>query len=313
MSQVLERVEDKIGASYTLPVMGFNYQGLVAWVNDLVEPYQGQIISEEDIPAVREEMAGLNKVAQALDRARIDTKKEVTAPVTEFERQVNEVKAIVLEARSGLDEQVKAFEEKAREEKKAEVQFIIDDKKDALDCSEINIEINPSWLNKSTSLKSVNDQVEALIEAFKRDQAEKEALEQAKKDRVLSLENHINACASGRGYSLSISQFMHLQELNIPLAEAMTEIKNAYLAEDERRKPKPKPDPEPDPITAQETPPATHFTDYPEEAVEPEPLKELSITAQYEPQHGATIKAICQQLESICKTINVQVKDVVNG
>ncbi|MEI3453053.1 MAG: DUF1351 domain-containing protein [Bilophila wadsworthia] len=79
-----------------------------------------------------------------MDNARKD------GPLDGFDAEVKALIARIVDARAALDTQVKDFERRDREGRRAAVQFTVDSIKSCEGVPELDIPINPSWLNKST-------------------------------------------------------------------------------------------------------------------------------------------------------------------
>lgn len=295
---------------FTPPVISLNFEELEEKIEAITDQYKDVIVQEDDVPAIKSEMAGLNKLAGNLAEARKGAAAKISEPIKEFENKVKSLEVKVLNTRTFLDDQVKAHIQRERDGKRASVQFIIDCQKDEHGCKGLDIPIQESWLNKTAKDKAITAEVQSIILAHKRQQEEKSALEQAKKDRVVALEGHCKALEQGRSYSLPFSRFAHLQGLDIPLTEAMTKIEGIYTLEDTRLaeieiqktvKDQPKPEP--------------HFLDMPEAEdspkVDPLPAKKaMTITATYNAENGQAIQALYQQIKALCLTCTAQVREI---
>lgn len=297
---------------FTPPVITLNFDELETRIDGITEQYSGLVVTEDDVPAIKSEMAGLNHLARQLGDARKDAVSRVSGPIKEFEGRVKSLETKITTVRGTLDEQVKAHIQRERDGKQASVQFIIDAQKDEHGCKDLHIPIQESWLNKTAKDKAITAEVQSIILASKRQQEEKAALEQAKKDRVVALEGHCKVMEQGRAYSLPFSRFSHLQGPDIPLTEAMSKIGQIYADEDariaeiEQRKitpPQPQPKAEP------------HFLDMPEvkapvqEEVKPV-RKAMTITATYSAENGQAIQVLYQQIKALCLTCTAQVREI---
>lgn len=295
---------------FTPPVLSMNFEELESKVREITDTYTGLIVQEEDVPSIKNEMAGLNKLAAQLADARKDAVARVSGPIRDFEERVKGLEIMIKDTRSILDEQVKAHIERERDSRRASVQLMIDVHKSDNDCKELDIPIQESWLNKTAKDKAISDAILAIILDYKCQVEAAAKLEQAKKDRVVALENHNAAMSQARGYALSLSHFVHLQSLDIPLPEALNSVSEAYAAEDQRlaeveriKKEPPAPKPEP------------HFTDQPEReapsAVEVQRVqKAMNICATYSAENGSAIQALYRQIKALCLTCTVSIKEL---
>jgi len=292
---------------FTPPVLSLNFEELEARITDITERYTGLVVGEDDLIPIKSEMAGLNKLTRQLADARKDAVAQVSGPIKEFEGKIKGLEAKVQDTRTFLDDQVKAHVQRERDCKRASVQFIIDYQKDDFGCSDLAIPIQENWLNKTAKEKQITAEVQAIILAHKKAEEEKAALEQAKQERIITIEAHCKAMEQTREYTLPFSRFAYLQSLDTPLAYALKDIEKAYAAEDEKllKASIPK-------QLEPEVP--AHFMDPPKpaEAIEtPAPLrKAMTITATYSSENAAVIQKIYAQLKAVCDTCTVKIEEI---
>ncbi len=125
--------------------------------------YKGMVIKDKnDVKFVYSTRSNLNKMMQAIDRKRIDTKNEMYEPIKQFEAEMNGLKAIVEETHKDLDATYKAYEQRIKDEKQAEINKAIEELSDGHD-----IEHNPKWLTKSYDMETVRKDIVAFVEVEK--------------------------------------------------------------------------------------------------------------------------------------------------
>ncbi len=95
-----------------------------------------------------------------MDNARKD------GPLDGFDAEVKALIARIVDARAALDTQVKDFERRDREGRRAAVQFTVDSIKSCEGVPELDIPINPSWLNKSTRQAEILEDIKRIIAAW---------------------------------------------------------------------------------------------------------------------------------------------------
>lgn len=295
---------------FTPPVLSMNFEELESKVREITDTYTGLIVQEEDVPSIKNEMAGLNKLAAQLADARKDAVSRVSGPIRDFEERVKGLEIMIKDTRSLLDEQVKAHIERERDSRRASVQLVIDVHKSEHGCKDLEIPIQESWLNKTAKDRVISDSILAIILDYKRQVEAAANLEQAKKDRVVALENHNAAMAQAHGYALSFSRFAHLQGLDISLPEALNALSDIYSAEEERLA-------EMERMKAEPVAPAPepHFTDPPKRetpaAVEVQRVqKAMNICATYSAENGSAIQALYRQIKALCLTCTVSIKEL---
>ncbi|HAB49866.1 MAG TPA: hypothetical protein DCE17_05430, partial [Lactobacillus sp.] len=102
-----------------------NKPALDALINEVATKYDGQIVTEDTLKEAKSSRTELNKYAKALDRKRIDKKKEYMKPVEDFEKEVKGYVSTIKKQVSMLDEGIQYFKDKQLEERKAKVQEMI--------------------------------------------------------------------------------------------------------------------------------------------------------------------------------------------
>lgn len=140
-----------------------NKQALDALINEVATKYDGQIVTEDTLKEAKSSRAELNKYTKALDRKRIDKKKEYMKPVEDFEKEVKGYVATLKKQVSMLDEGIQYFKDKQLEERKAKVQEMITEVAEANAVDPATVELQNSWLLKSaTKAKTMSEIVEAV-------------------------------------------------------------------------------------------------------------------------------------------------------
>lgn len=163
-------MELKVEEIKALAPIQFNYEDIKKWVTEKAKEYKSLVYTEETITSAKTDRATLNKVAKAINDEKIRIKKEVLKPFEDFENKCKELQNIITDASSSIDAQVKAFEEKEQNEKKEQIKAIFDeyigDFKDLIDFENI---FNPRWLNKTYTMKKIEDEINHLLNKTKDD------------------------------------------------------------------------------------------------------------------------------------------------
>ena len=140
-----------------------NKPALDALINEVATKYDGQIVTEDTLKEAKSSRTELNKYAKALDRKRIDKKKEYMKPVEDFEKEVKGYVSTIKKQVSMLDEGIQYFKDKQLEERKAKVQEMIKEVSEANAVDPETVEIQKQWLLKSaTKAKTMTEIVEAV-------------------------------------------------------------------------------------------------------------------------------------------------------
>lgn len=233
----LAKIEDieRFEVKQTLPVITCDYESLKNWAQGITAKYKGLLVTENQIPEIKKDMAELNKIKAKIERARIDAVKSISAPIKEFEAQIKSVVGIFEDTYTELGNQIKDYENAAREEKRGKIQEIIDEQvalaiAKNLDMRDIiSISVNEKWLNKSASLKTIGEEITQSIKAQIAAELEKRRREKAQDERRLLIENAVNAAIDKYAISMSISQFMTAQFINLEVdaADVLQAIEDA--------------------------------------------------------------------------------------
>lgn len=157
-------MELKVEEIKSLAPIQFNYEDIKKWVTEKAKEYKSVVYTEETITAAKSDRATLNKVAKAINDEKIRIKKEVLKPFEDFETKCKELQGIITDASSSIDAQVKAFEEKEQNEKKEQIKSVFDayigDYKDLI---LFDLIFNPRWLNKTYTMKKIEEEINHLV------------------------------------------------------------------------------------------------------------------------------------------------------
>lgn len=281
----------------TLPELSFNFEDLKAWAEGITENYKGLVVTEDMVPAIKSEMAGLNKMKRSLEDARKEAVRRVSAPIREFEAQVKEIVAVFDAARSGLDEQVKNYEEQAREQKRVKVLGIIEAVKLQHGVT-IEIPVQDSWLNKTKTLKAVRGEVEGVISDHLEEMRKEEELKRAREERAFAIEQKVQARNEKDVLTVPVATFNRAANSDMSLIEVFAIIDNHFdrLAS-ERSAEQPKAEkPALRKKAAAREPEKTV-----EQGANREPVyNSVSIAIRYDMAREGEVTALLKQLKSVC-------------
>ena len=127
----------------------WNYEELKQEITTRANDYKNLVYTDENIKEAKSDRANLNKFIKVLDAKRKDVKKMMLEPYTEFEGQV------------------KAYEQKKRDEKLVKVQEIYDGifgDSDLLSILTWDRVFKPTYLNATTTIKSIKAEMTELLE-----------------------------------------------------------------------------------------------------------------------------------------------------
>lgn len=164
-----------------LPVIEFNKEEMLKEVNSNLKKYRGLVFTEESqLGEAKSIRANLNKVVKTIDDERKRIEKEISAPIDLFKDDIKEIINLIKEVNEGIDEQVKAFEEKKKLEKFEEIKQYWDDNNKT---KEIALErvFDNTWLNQSKGIEKVKLEVQEIISKI---ETEIETLKQFTENKI---------------------------------------------------------------------------------------------------------------------------------
>jgi len=149
-----------------------NFAAVQAYINRLVADYAGLVITEGYVPQAKKDRAYLNSLKTSLTQRFRDVKREFMAPVETLDRQIKELQAPIEAASAAIDAQVKAFEERERADKRAELVKHYTEYAGAYTVVVPFERIEEAaWPNKTTSLMAAFSTIESIVERIARDDA----------------------------------------------------------------------------------------------------------------------------------------------
>ena len=286
----------------TLPALSFDAEALKAWALSLTEKYMGLVVTEEAVADAKKDMAELNKAKKSIDDARKEAVRRVSEPIRAFEAQIKEVCAIFDTAYQGLSRQVKAFEDAQREAKRKDVAgLIIEANMNAFgEPAFLDIPMQDKWLNKTTSLKSIREDIAAIIERHREEEQRRKTLEQAQQERAAAIEAAVEAASARHGVKLAVSLFMIPK--NLCLETRLTDIQSAIdkCAADEAARQKTFSQTAVQPAILPAEPQPTPAPDAPD--------KVMSVLLTYAPANEQSVRAALEQLRKLCSSFSVRTR-----
>lgn len=141
----------------------FNFDELSAVLDEQLAKYEGLEFTEKKVKELKETITELNKGKKSLDDYRKATKKELSVSIADFEAKCKNLSNKFDDVIKPLKEQADEFEDKRKDEKREKIQLIVDEliEKEGLNekfSSQLIIE--DSYLNKSTTMKSIREDLE---------------------------------------------------------------------------------------------------------------------------------------------------------
>ena len=145
--------------------IGFNFEELKAELAERLEHYHNLVVTEDGLKEAKADRAKLNKLRTAIDTRRKDIKKEYMKPYTEFEGKIKELTLLIDQPIKAIDTQLESYEERRKQAKMEKIQDAYEETLNAWsstirDIIPLERILDPKWLNATTSMKSVGEDLE---------------------------------------------------------------------------------------------------------------------------------------------------------
>ena len=145
----------------TLPrPLTFNYDELKAALEEKVAMYEQAIYAPEQMAAAKADRAALNRLKKALGEERLSQERAYMAPFNQFKAQVGELIRIIDAPVAAIDKQIKAFEERKREEKREQIEAYFNESAFPEGVT-LDRLLDPKWLNASVTMKTIQGEIDA--------------------------------------------------------------------------------------------------------------------------------------------------------
>lgn len=192
----------------------FNFDELKGQLSERLENYKGLVVTEDNEKEVTKDKAELNKLVKAIDDYRKNQKKEMSAPITEFENKCKELTSLVTNVVTPIADQLKAFKDARKEEKRTEVQRQVEKVINNLGLNQTyssQLDIIDKYLNKTQKLTDTINDLEKRGKILKQAQDQEELLEKAKREKIDLIQKTIEDINKKYQLDFKISDFFYLQ------------------------------------------------------------------------------------------------------
>lgn len=136
-----------------------NKEKLDALVDAVVKKYSGIVVTEDTLKECKKTLTELRKLSKELNAKRLEKQREYETPVKEFKAQIdayiNQINNVISDIKQGTGE----FEEKRKAEKQTAIQNLINEMAGNYGVDPETIEIDKKWLNKSTTMKKITEEI----------------------------------------------------------------------------------------------------------------------------------------------------------
>ena len=140
----------------------------------IAEHIRNTEVTEDNLPEVKKELAAARKITDELNSRKVQIKKIILSDYTIFEGEVKELKGIIDSAESELRVKVNNLEDKARDQKKADIKVIFDKRIGQYQIGTLIPDAFDRWwhedlANKSKSMKAVEADMVDWLEGTEKD------------------------------------------------------------------------------------------------------------------------------------------------
>lgn len=141
-----------------------NYEESRENLTRIMDLYKDAVVTEENKPFAKKEVASLRKIRKSIDDARKDVKEKCLEPYREFEAKALALMSLVDEPIMLIDKQVKEFDEKQRTEKRQKIREMYDEAiGDLAEYLPFDKVYDHKWETTSVSLKKAKEELQAVI------------------------------------------------------------------------------------------------------------------------------------------------------
>lgn len=175
----MEPMELRISSELAPQEIVWNFDELKTELTARLEYYNTLVVTEDTIKEGKADRATLNKLRDAIETRRKEIKKQCLAPYEAFEAKVKELVALIDSPIAAIDTQVKSFEEAKKREKRDRIyniygRIVPQELKEIIPMSRI---YEKRWSNDSTSLSSVEQEIQAYVNKVQADLMALDAVE----------------------------------------------------------------------------------------------------------------------------------------
>lgn len=204
----------------------FNYEELKTELEAKAKMYASVVYTEDMIKTAKSDRAALNNLKKALNDERLRREREYMQPFTEFKTRINEIIGIIDEPIATIDTQVKAFEAKEKETKRAAIMELWEGiyKPEWLTIDRV---WNDRFLNKSVSLSEIETDMQTFVNRVKSDV---DAMERMNADDIA-----IEAYKTSLNVTAALDEAERIKKMREAAEARKREAEERRRVEDERR------------------------------------------------------------------------------
>lgn len=146
----------------------FNYEELKQELTEKVSYYENLVYTDEQIKEAKADKATLNKLKKSLNDERIRMEREYMEPFNDFKSKLNEIISIIEKPIAAIDLQVKAYDDKQKQDKKDQIMALWKEMEKPAELK-FDLVFEERMLNTSFNMKHVKTCFTDAIDKFNRD------------------------------------------------------------------------------------------------------------------------------------------------
>ena len=166
----------------------FNYDELKAWLQENILIYKGVVVTTEQMKESKDLKSRIKKVADTINRQRIDAKNAYMAPYNDFKDRCDELTAMCNEVSWAIDTQIKAIEETEKAQKIKELQmYFAEVAAPVFNYLRFDEVSNPRWRNKGYAIEDAKKEIDAAVAKTQEDVATIKAMQSKYEPALLDM------------------------------------------------------------------------------------------------------------------------------
>ena len=150
-------------------IIGSNIETVEKALAEIVKPYETMLVTEEGYRSAKSDLARIRAVKAKIDDVRKNVKAQWNKPLKEFEDRVKQAISAADSAEANLNAQIKAIEQKRRDERMAELEVFWEEKAGAevADMVAFDRIANPKWGNATYDKDAAKNEISQQIATIK--------------------------------------------------------------------------------------------------------------------------------------------------
>lgn len=179
----------ELSVTQQMGVITGNFDAIKSQLESEMAEYKGKTFTEETKKKAKEDLADLRKLKKNVNARKLEVKKAYMKPYDDFEEKVKELICVIDEPIGLIDGQVKEFEEKRINERKAAIEDLYDETVDEELRDYIPLEriYGDKWTNATTTMKSIREEINLKVMQTRQDITTIKAMRSEKEEEALHL------------------------------------------------------------------------------------------------------------------------------